>query len=108
MVGANFLCYVTPAEHLGLPTEEDVRAGVIATRIAAHAADLANGNRAAWERDLEMARARVRGDVEKQIKLAIDPETARTALGGADGDYRCAACGGNCAAWVAAGFFGIS
>lgn len=108
MVGANFLCCVTPAEHLGLPTEEDVRAGVIATRIAAHAADLANGNRAAWERDLEMARARVRGDVEKQIKLAIDPETARTALGGADGDYRCAACGENCAACVAAGFFGIS
>lgn len=56
--GANFLCYVTPAEHLGLPDLNDVREGVIATRIAAHAADLANGNKQAWEWDLKMARAR--------------------------------------------------
>lgn len=107
-VGANFLCYVTPAEHLGLPTEEDVRTGVITTRIAAHAADLANGNRNAWERDLAMARARVECDLEKQIEMAIDPKTARELLSGADSDEGCAACGENCAAQEAARYFGIA
>lgn len=106
-VGADFLCYVTPAEHLGLPTEDDVRTGVITTRIAAHAADLANGNQAAWERDLEMARARVRCDIEKQIELAIDPKTAASLLGD-QGDHRCAACGKDCSAQVAAKYFGIA
>lgn len=107
-VGANFLCYVTPAEHLGLPTEDDVRTGVLTTRLAAHAADLANGNRAAWERDLEIARARVRCDVEKQIELAIDPQTARSLLDSNDGEHQCAACGKDCSAQVAARFFGIA
>ena len=75
--GADFLCYVTPAEHLCLPTVEHVRDGVIAARIAAHAADIAKGIRKSWEWDLEMARARKALDWEKQISLAIDPDKAK-------------------------------
>jgi len=71
--GADFLCYVTPAEHLGLPTEDDVREGLIASRIAAHAADIVKGVPGALERDLELARARKRLDWETQQRLAIDP-----------------------------------
>jgi len=71
--GADFLCYVTPAEHLGLPTEDDVREGLIASRIAAHAADIVKGVPGALERDLELARARKRLDWETQRRLAIDP-----------------------------------
>jgi phosphomethylpyrimidine synthase len=74
--GADFLCYVTPAEHLGLPTIEDVKEGVIAARIAAHAADLVKGVQGAWEWDLEMAKARKKLDWQKQIELSIDPEKA--------------------------------
>lgn len=72
--GADFLCYVTPAEHLGLPTTKDVKEGVIAARIAAHAADLVKGIKGAWEWDLEMAKARKKLDWQKQIELSIDPE----------------------------------
>lgn len=75
--GADMLCYVTPAEHLGLPDVDDVREGIIAFRIAAHAADLAKGVKGAWERDLEMSRARKALDWERQISLAIDPKKAR-------------------------------
>lgn len=75
--GADFLCYVTPSEHLKLPTVEDVREGVIATRIAGHAADIARGNKKAVERDLEMSKARMAFDWERQIKLSLDPEKAR-------------------------------
>jgi phosphomethylpyrimidine synthase len=75
--GADFLCYVTPSEHLKLPTVEDVREGVIATRIAGHAADIARGNRRAFQRDLEMSKARKNFDWERQIDLSIDPEKAR-------------------------------
>jgi phosphomethylpyrimidine synthase len=71
--GADFLCYVTPAEHLGLPTDDDVREGLIASRIAAHAADIVKGVPGAIERDFELARARKRLDWETQRKLAIDP-----------------------------------
>jgi len=71
--GADFLCYVTPAEHLGLPTEDDVREGLIASRIAAHAADIVKGVPGALERDLELARARKRLDWDAQRRLAIDP-----------------------------------
>jgi phosphomethylpyrimidine synthase len=71
--GADFLCYVTPAEHLGLPTGDDVREGLIASRIAAHAADIVKGVPGALERDLELARARKRLDWETQRRLAIDP-----------------------------------
>ena len=74
--GADFLCYVTPSEHLSLPTVEDVRVGTVASRIAAHAADLARG--IGWEQDLAMARARKALDWEGQFRHAIDPERARS------------------------------
>lgn len=77
--GADFLCYVTSREHLGLPTAANVREGIIASRIAAHAADIVKGIPGAKEWDIEMAKARRALDWEKQIKLAIDPEKARQA-----------------------------
>ncbi len=77
MAGADFLCYVTPSEHLRLPSVEDVREGVIASRIAAHAADIARSIPGAVERDNAMARCRKNLDWEGQISLAIDPERAR-------------------------------
>lgn len=72
--GADFLCYVTPTEHLRLPDVEDVRQGVIATRIAAHAADIAKGIRGAIDWDTAMSRARRKFDWGKQEKLAMDPQ----------------------------------
>jgi len=75
--GADFLCYVTPSEHLKLPSVEDVREGVIAARIAGHAADIARGNKIALERDIAMAKARLAFDWEKQIELSLDPEKAK-------------------------------
>jgi len=75
--GADFLCYVTPSEHLGLPGPEEVREGVIAAKIAAHCADIARGNKNAIQRDLEMGRARKELNWEKQFQLALDPERAR-------------------------------
>lgn len=75
--GAAFLCYVTPAEHLALPDLEDVKQGIIASRIAAHAADIAKGIKGAREIDDQMARARKALDWEKQWECAMDPETAR-------------------------------
>jgi|Deesub1362A_J573_1020465.scaffolds.fasta_scaffold00069_111 phosphomethylpyrimidine synthase len=77
MAGADFLCYVTPAEHLGLPTVEDVREGVMATRVAGHAADLVKNVPGARDWDAEMSRARKSLDWERQLELAIDPEKAR-------------------------------
>ncbi len=73
--GADFLCYVTPREHLGLPTVEDVREGVIAARIAAHAADIARGKKKEW--DDEMSKARAELNWRRMIELAINPEKAR-------------------------------
>ncbi|MCL6615152.1 MAG: phosphomethylpyrimidine synthase ThiC, partial [Firmicutes bacterium] len=80
--GADFLCYVTSAEHLRLPNAEEVRRGVIAARIAAHAGDLVKGIPGAMEWARRMAIARKALDWEEQIKLAIDPEGARHILGG--------------------------
>jgi phosphomethylpyrimidine synthase len=76
--GTSMLCYVTPKEHLGLPDAKDVKQGLIAYRIAAHAADVARGNRraAAWDR--ELSQARFSFDWRRQFELAIDPETARS------------------------------
>jgi phosphomethylpyrimidine synthase len=71
--GADFLCYVTPAEHLRLPTLEDVKDGVIASKIAAHAADIAKGVDGAIDRDANISRARAKRDWKKQFALAIDP-----------------------------------
>ena len=75
--GADFLCYVTPSEHLRLPDLEDVREGVIASRIAAHAADIAKGVKGAIECDKEMSRRRKALDWKGQIELSINPERAR-------------------------------
>ncbi len=104
--GADFLCYVTPAEHLALPSVEDVRVGVVASKIAAHAADLARGK--GREIDEEMSRARVELDWEKQFKLCLDPERAK--------EYRrrrlpkksdaCTMCGNFCAMKLTQEFLG--
>lgn len=75
--GAAMLCYVTPKEHLGLPNKQDVKDGIIAYKIAAHAADIARGNRRALEWDLAMSKARAHFRWEDQFNLALDPETAR-------------------------------
>jgi len=98
-MGADFLCYVTPAEHLRLPTVEHVIDGVIASKIAAHAADLARGMKYAWERDIAMAKARKELDWETQIELSFNPENARTLRESSEiGDSDvCTMCGEFCA-----------
>jgi phosphomethylpyrimidine synthase len=75
--GTSLLCYVTPKEHLGLPDVEDVKQGIIAYKIAAHAADIAKGRKGARDWDDELSRARFNFDWERQFALALDPETAR-------------------------------
>ena len=75
--GTSMLCYVTPKEHLGLPNAEDVKQGLIAYRIAAHAADLARGNRRAARWDRELSQARFAFDWRRQFELALDPATAQ-------------------------------
>src|SRR5438552_13909770 len=76
--GASMLCYVTPKEHLGLPNREDVKAGIMAYKIAAHAADIARHRPGARDRDDELSRARYRFDWNRQFDLSLDPETARS------------------------------
>ncbi len=76
--GTAMLCYVTPKEHLGLPNKEDVKAGVIAYKIAAHAADLAKGNEPAIAWDNELSKARFEFRWEDQFNLSLDPETAKS------------------------------
>ncbi|GAB4269903.1 MAG: phosphomethylpyrimidine synthase ThiC [Deferrisomatales bacterium] len=103
--GADILCYVTPSEHLGLPTVEDVRAGVVASRIAGHAADVAKGVPGARAWDDAMARARADLDWKAQIGLALDPPTARRIRERclpADADV-CTMCGEFCAIKVQKG-----
>ncbi len=98
--GADFLCYVTPSEHLRLPPVEDVREGVIASRIAAHAADIARGIPGAMDRDNRMAEARQRLDWKAQIALSLDPERARAMRGGslpAADESACTMCADLCA-----------
>ncbi len=97
--GADFLCYVTPAEHLSLPTAEEVREGVVASRIAAHVGDIEKGLPGAWERNLEMSRKRALLDWEGMFALALDPARARARRGdsGEDGRGVCAMCGEMCA-----------
>ena len=75
--GAAMLCYVTPKEHLGLPENDDVKQGVIAYKIAAHAADLARHRKGARERDDALSKARFEFDWNEQFRLSLDPETAR-------------------------------
>jgi phosphomethylpyrimidine synthase len=74
--GASFLCYVTPKEHLGLPDADDVRAGVIASKIAAHAGDVARGLKGAAERDKKLSRARTNLDWKTHLAESLDPQTA--------------------------------
>ena len=97
--GADFLCYVTPAEHLALPTIEDVHTGVITSRIAAHAADLVKGITGAADWDRKMAQARKVLDWDAQLALAIDPELARQKRGARNkaGEEACSMCGDYCA-----------
>lgn len=75
--GADFLCYVTPREHLSIPDVEAVKEGVVASKIAAQAADVANGIKSAWKNELQMAKARRCFDWEKQFEIAFDSETPR-------------------------------
>ncbi|MCF8037048.1 MAG: phosphomethylpyrimidine synthase ThiC [Desulfobacteraceae bacterium] len=97
--GADFLCYVTPAEHLALPGVEDVREGVIASKIAAHIGDLEKGMPAAWTRDREMTAARSRFDWTAMFKHALDPEKARRMRNQSEDKDRevCTMCGDFCA-----------
>ena len=76
--GTSMLCYVTPKEHLGLPNKEDVKQGLIAYKIAAHAADLAKGNIGAYVRDFQLSKARFEFRWEDQFNLGLDPQTARS------------------------------
>ncbi|MFP4196482.1 MAG: phosphomethylpyrimidine synthase ThiC [Methanomassiliicoccales archaeon] len=95
--GADFLCYVTPAEHLSLPDPEDVKEGVMASRVAAHVADLTRGR--GWDRDLRMSQARKGLDWEGMFREAIDPEKARSyrARGSTAEEEGCSMCGDVCA-----------
>jgi len=97
--GADFLCYVTPAEHLRLPTLVDVRDGVIAARIAAHIADIAKGVKGAKERDRKMSECRKNFDWQGQVDLSIDPERTVALLEKSKSaqDEGCTMCGEFCA-----------
>ena len=99
MNGAAFLCYVTPAEHLRLPDLEDVKEGIIASRIAAHAADIAKGVPGADEWDYKMSLARKKLDWEAMFDVAIDPEKARRYRESAkpEKEDTCSMCGNFCA-----------
>ena len=106
--GADFLCYVTPSEHLGLPTSADVVDGVVAARIAGHAADIVKGVPGAIEWDLEMAKARKARDWKKQIDLAIYPKRAKEIREKrSSGDEEvCSMCSGLCAMKVVEEYLG--
>ena len=99
MNGAAFLCYVTPAEHLALPNVDDVKQGIIASKIAAHAADIAKGVKGASEWDRQMGMARKKLDWEKTFELSIDPEKARNYRASAkpEKEDTCSMCGNFCA-----------
>ncbi|WP_211240318.1 phosphomethylpyrimidine synthase ThiC [Aminiphilus circumscriptus] len=95
--GADFLCYVTPSEHLDFPDVEDVRAGVTASRIAAHVGDVEKGLAGAAEWDLEMSRARKALDWERQERAALDPSAVRARRAFLKDGEGCAMCGPLCA-----------
>ncbi len=107
--GADFLCYVTPAEHLSLPDAEDVRQGIIASRIAAHAADIVKGVKGAVEWDREMSKARKKLDWEAQARLSLDPEKSRRVHGKiASAGTACSMCGQFCAMELVSKYLGVS
>ena len=107
--GTDFLCYVTPSEHLGLPDPEDVRQGVIASRIAAHAGDIAKGVKGAEEWDRKMSKARKGLDWEEQARLSLDPELSRRVHGKhASAGVACSMCGEFCAMELMEKYLGIT
>jgi len=107
--GADFLCYVTPTEHLALPNVEDVKEGVIASRIAAHAADIVKGVKGAKEWDEQMSRARRTLDWETQAKLSLDPELSQQIHGKIPAEgTTCSMCGKYCAMAIVEKYLGIS
>jgi phosphomethylpyrimidine synthase len=107
--GADFLCYVTPAEHLSLPDPEDVRQGVLASRIAAHAADIVKGVEGAQDWDMKMSLARKKFDWEEQARLSLDPERSRLVHSKhSSAGTACSMCGEYCAMALVEEFLGIS
>ena len=105
--GADYICYVTPTEHLSLPDANDVREGVIAARIAGHAADIVKGVKGAWEWDRQMSMARKSLDWERQAALSIDPARARAVHSrhGTIGSA-CSMCGQFCAMELVSKYLG--
>jgi len=104
--GADFLCYVTPSEHLGLPSPKDVWDGVMVTKIAAHAADIARGNEKAFQRDKDMSIYRKALDWEGQIKCAIDPDKIHDFRKGRTlQDNVCSMCGEFCSMKIVKDYF---
>jgi phosphomethylpyrimidine synthase len=107
--GADFLCYVTPTEHLSLPDIEDVKIGVIASRIAAHAADIVRGKKQASEWDRKMSVARRKLDWESQAELSLDPEKVKSVHSKySSGGPACSMCGKYCAMALVEQYLGIS
>jgi phosphomethylpyrimidine synthase len=108
--GAEFICYVTASEHIGLPDADQVREGVVAARIAAHAADVAKGLRGAADWDFELSKARKDLDWPKQIALSIDPKRAEYMRKTRSDDTvtGCAMCGKYCAMEVVSRYLGVS
>ncbi len=107
--GADYLCYVTPSEHLSLPGPEDVKQGVIASRIAAHAADIVKGVKRAEQWDGKMAEARKRLDWEEQARLSLDPERSRKVHAKhASAGSACSMCGEFCAMELVEKYLGVS
>ncbi len=109
VAGADFLCYVTPSEHLGLPNPDEVKEGVIASRIAAHAADIVKGVKGAWEWDQKMSQARKSLDWEEQVRLCLDPDKARRLhYQHETSGTACSMCGDYCAMELVARFLGTA
>ena len=109
MAGADFLCYVTPSEHLAIPDIDDVREGVMAARIAAHAADIVKGIKGAAERDRQMSQARKRLDWAEQSRLALDPEkVARVHRQRSTTGSACSMCGQYCAMELVGKYLGVN
>jgi len=107
--GADFLCYVTPAEHLSLPDPDDVKQGIMASRIAAHAADIVKGVKGAREWDLKMSKARKQLNWEEQARLSLDPERSRTVHAKhVSSGKACSMCGGFCAMAVVEQYLGVT
>lgn len=103
--GADFLCYVTPSEHLGLPSEDDVREGLMASKIAAHAADIVKGVKGARNRDLKLSQARKKLDWDQQLQLVLDPHKFQSVREQRRTDSEaCSMCGEFCAMRIVSEF----